>query len=82
MECDYRVGTTQEDAFDEAFALMEIAETYGLDGMWLAERLVQLREALGLTGVVLEPNVGGSIPRERAFESVCLFAQEVVPRLR
>src|SRR5712692_3773131 len=38
MECDYRYGTTQEDAFDEAFALMETAEADGLDGVWLAER--------------------------------------------
>lgn len=38
MECDYRTGTTQEEAFDEAFAQTELAETYGLDGIWLAER--------------------------------------------
>ena len=38
MECDYREGTTQEEAFDEAFAQVELAETYGLDGVWLAER--------------------------------------------
>ena len=38
MECDYREGTTQEEAFDEAFALTELAETGGLDGIWLAER--------------------------------------------
>ena len=38
MECDYRVGATQEEAFEEVFAQMEIAETGGLDGVWLAER--------------------------------------------
>ena len=38
MECDYRTGVTQEAAFDEAFALAEAADTYGLDGVWLAER--------------------------------------------
>src|SRR2546425_10402847 len=38
MECDYRYGRTQEDAFDEAFALVETAEADGLDGVWLAER--------------------------------------------
>jgi len=38
MECDYRAGTTEADAFEEAFALMETAETCGLDGVWLAER--------------------------------------------
>jgi alkanesulfonate monooxygenase SsuD/methylene tetrahydromethanopterin reductase-like flavin-dependent oxidoreductase (luciferase family) len=38
MECDYRDGRTQEEAFEEVFALMETAETGGLDGVWLAER--------------------------------------------
>jgi alkanesulfonate monooxygenase SsuD/methylene tetrahydromethanopterin reductase-like flavin-dependent oxidoreductase (luciferase family) len=38
MECDYRRGRTQEEAFDEAFAIADAAEEYGLDGVWLAER--------------------------------------------
>jgi alkanesulfonate monooxygenase SsuD/methylene tetrahydromethanopterin reductase-like flavin-dependent oxidoreductase (luciferase family) len=38
MECDYRAGVTQEEAFDEVFTQMEVAETGGLDGVWLAER--------------------------------------------
>lgn len=38
MECDYRHGTTQEEAFEEVFSLMDAAETGGLDGVWLAER--------------------------------------------
>src|SRR5262245_37082383 len=38
MECDYREGRTQEEAFTEAFSIAEIAEDYGLDGVWLAER--------------------------------------------
>src|SRR6266540_4197302 len=38
MECDYRYGTTQEEAFEEAFNVMETAETDRLDGVWLAER--------------------------------------------
>ncbi len=38
MECDYRYGTTQEDAFQEAFGLVDAAESGGLDGVWLAER--------------------------------------------
>ena len=38
MECDYRYGTTQEDAFEEAFSLVDAAESGGLDGVWLAER--------------------------------------------
>src|SRR5215510_9688622 len=38
MECDYREGRTQEEAFAEAMDIAEIAETEGLDGVWLAER--------------------------------------------
>ena len=38
MECDHREGRTQEEAFAEAMSITEIAETQGLDGVWLAER--------------------------------------------
>jgi alkanesulfonate monooxygenase SsuD/methylene tetrahydromethanopterin reductase-like flavin-dependent oxidoreductase (luciferase family) len=48
----------------------------------VAGRLRQLQDALGLSGVIIEPNVGGHIPREQVFRSIQLFAQEVAPRLR
>jgi alkanesulfonate monooxygenase SsuD/methylene tetrahydromethanopterin reductase-like flavin-dependent oxidoreductase (luciferase family) len=38
MECDFREGGTQREAFDEAFATAEAAEALGFDGIWLAER--------------------------------------------
>ncbi|MBM3941678.1 MAG: LLM class flavin-dependent oxidoreductase [SAR202 cluster bacterium] len=38
MECDYRSGVTQEEAFTEAFQIVDMAEELGLDGLWLAER--------------------------------------------
>ena len=38
MECDYRDGRTQEEAFAEAFSIVDIAEAQGIDGVWLAER--------------------------------------------
>ena len=38
MECDYRYGHSQEEGFDEAFAIADQAEKGGLDGVWLAER--------------------------------------------
>jgi alkanesulfonate monooxygenase SsuD/methylene tetrahydromethanopterin reductase-like flavin-dependent oxidoreductase (luciferase family) len=38
MECDYRTGKTQAEAFREAFATAEHAEAWGIDGVWLAER--------------------------------------------
>jgi len=38
MECDYREGSTQAEAFGQAFELAGQAEHWGLDGIWLAER--------------------------------------------
>ena len=38
MECDYRYGNTLEQSFDEAFSVVDAAESGGLDGVWLAER--------------------------------------------
>ena len=38
MECDYRPGRTEEEAFEEAFSIAEMADDLGLDGVWLAER--------------------------------------------
>jgi alkanesulfonate monooxygenase SsuD/methylene tetrahydromethanopterin reductase-like flavin-dependent oxidoreductase (luciferase family) len=46
------------------------------------ERLTSLRDELGLDGFLLEPNVGGGVPREKVFNSVKLFAKEVAPALR
>jgi alkanesulfonate monooxygenase SsuD/methylene tetrahydromethanopterin reductase-like flavin-dependent oxidoreductase (luciferase family) len=48
----------------------------------VTERLEQLRETLGLSGFIIEPNVGGRIPPERVLNSIRLFGQEVVPNLR
>ncbi len=54
---------------------------YGTPKM-VAGRLREIIERLGLSGVVIEPNVGGGIPADRMFNSVRLFAQEVAPMLR
>ena len=48
----------------------------------VVEKLHALQETLGLAWIVIEPNVGGGIPRELVLQSVRLFAQEVAPRLR
>ena len=45
-------------------------------------KLRQLRDELGLSGFLIEPNVGAGIPREQVFRSVELFATEVGPKLR
>jgi alkanesulfonate monooxygenase SsuD/methylene tetrahydromethanopterin reductase-like flavin-dependent oxidoreductase (luciferase family) len=62
-------------------ALLRDRLAYGTPEM-VVERLAHLREALGLSGAVIEPNVGGYIPRDNVFQSVRLFAREVIPRLR
>jgi alkanesulfonate monooxygenase SsuD/methylene tetrahydromethanopterin reductase-like flavin-dependent oxidoreductase (luciferase family) len=38
MECDYIQGKTEQDAFHDVFAQVELAEAVGLDGVWIAER--------------------------------------------
>ena len=48
----------------------------------VASRLTELREELGLSGVLMEPNVGGLMPEERLKNSIRLFGQEVAPQLR
>ena len=46
-----------------------------------AERAA-LRQELGLSGVIMESNVGGRIPLDRVLNSIRLFGQEVAPKLR
>jgi alkanesulfonate monooxygenase SsuD/methylene tetrahydromethanopterin reductase-like flavin-dependent oxidoreductase (luciferase family) len=48
----------------------------------VAQRLQTLRETLGLSGFIMESNVGGRIPPESVLQSIRLFGQEVAPRLR
>jgi len=48
----------------------------------VVDRLRQLRDQLGLAGVIAEPNVGGRIPLDRVLSSIRLYAEEVAPRLR
>ncbi len=38
MECDYIQGKSEQDAFDEMFAQVDLAESVGLDSVWIAER--------------------------------------------
>jgi alkanesulfonate monooxygenase SsuD/methylene tetrahydromethanopterin reductase-like flavin-dependent oxidoreductase (luciferase family) len=48
----------------------------------VASRLQELRDELGLSGVLMEPNVGGLMPPERLDNSIRLFGQEVAPQLQ
>jgi alkanesulfonate monooxygenase SsuD/methylene tetrahydromethanopterin reductase-like flavin-dependent oxidoreductase (luciferase family) len=54
---------------------------YGTPDM-VVSRLQELRDDLGLAGVVAEPNVGGRIPLDRVLRSIRLYAEEVAPRLQ
>jgi len=81
--------TTGEGRAERAQGLSEVSYeellrdrlAYGTPDM-VVERLGQLREELGLSGVVAEPNVGGRIPLEQVIRSIRLYADEVAPRLR
>ncbi len=45
-------------------------------------RLRTLQQALGLSGMIIEPNVGGDIPLDLVTRSMELFAEEVAPQLQ
>ena len=48
----------------------------------LIDRLTELREELGLNGIVAELNPGGLIPMEQVMRSLHLFAHEVMPAFK
>jgi alkanesulfonate monooxygenase SsuD/methylene tetrahydromethanopterin reductase-like flavin-dependent oxidoreductase (luciferase family) len=54
---------------------------YGTSDM-VVDRLRELRDELGLSGFIMESNVGGRIPLDRVLASIRLYAEEVAPRLR
>ena len=47
----------------------------------VVNRLRELQDELGLSGVLMEPNVGGLMTPERLDNSMRLFSQEVGPQL-
>ena len=47
----------------------------------VASRLAEIRDELDLSGVIVEPNVGGQILPDRLTNSIRLFGQEVAPGL-
>ena len=73
-----RAERLSQVTYDE---LLEGRLAYGTPDM-VVERLEQWREQLGLSGVIMEPNVGGRMPLDRVLSSIRLYAQEVAPRLR
>ncbi|MDP8923236.1 MAG: LLM class flavin-dependent oxidoreductase, partial [Chloroflexota bacterium] len=45
----------------------------------VADRLAELRDELGLSGILAELNCGGQIPQERVMRSLQLLCTEVMP---
>src|SRR5262245_65774586 len=85
MECDYREGATQEEAFDEAFRMVETAETLGLDGVWLAERHFAARrgpldaQGAGIPSIVSAPLTTASAIAARTQPLRLAIAVNVLP---
>ena len=48
----------------------------------LVDRLKELREQLGLDGIVMEPNPAGLLPAEQANRTLRIIAHEVMPAFR
>jgi len=48
----------------------------------VTDRLMELREELGIDGILAELNPGGLIPRERVMNALRLLCQEVMPRFK
>jgi alkanesulfonate monooxygenase SsuD/methylene tetrahydromethanopterin reductase-like flavin-dependent oxidoreductase (luciferase family) len=54
---------------------------FGTPGQVVA-RLRALQRAVGLSGIIIEPNIGGDIPPTLVARSLHLFIHEVAPQLR
>jgi alkanesulfonate monooxygenase SsuD/methylene tetrahydromethanopterin reductase-like flavin-dependent oxidoreductase (luciferase family) len=65
---------TYEDALEDRLI-------YGTPDL-VAQRLEEWRDLLGLSGVIMEPNVGGTISPELLDKSARLFGEEVAPNFR
>ncbi|PYN60827.1 MAG: hypothetical protein DMD92_05905 [Candidatus Rokuibacteriota bacterium] len=77
-------STRSEDAerlirisYDE---VLEDLTVYGTPEA-VADRLLELREALGYSTLSVWMNTGGQVPHERVLAAMRLFAERVVPRL-
>lgn len=48
----------------------------------VTNKLLNLKNELGLSGVIMEPNVGGQLTAQQVLNSIRLYGQEVGPKLR
>jgi len=51
-------------------------------GPWLVERLGELREQLGLTGIAAELNPGGLLPTAQEMRSLEVLTKQIMPALK
>jgi len=65
-------------SYDDILARKVIAGTPAR----VIERLTEIRDALGLDGIIAEPNPGGRIPAALELRSLELLAREVMPALK
>jgi alkanesulfonate monooxygenase SsuD/methylene tetrahydromethanopterin reductase-like flavin-dependent oxidoreductase (luciferase family) len=68
----------QETTYEEALRDKIVVGTPDM----VVERLSQLRDELGLTGILAELNCGGQIPRDRVRSCLRLLCAEVMPSFR
>lgn len=61
--------------------LLQERLVFGTPGS-VTDRLCALQQSLGLSGFIIEPNIGGLIPSERVAHSTDLFVHKVVPHLQ
>ena len=48
----------------------------------VVKKLQRLKDELGLSGIIMEPNVGGQLTAEQVLNSIRLYGEEVGPKLR
>jgi hypothetical protein len=48
----------------------------------VVDRLSELREQLGLAGILAEMNCGNRIPHERVLTSLQLLCEDVIPHFK
>src|SRR5205814_10110785 len=73
-----RGGRLQTITYDDALREKLIVGSPGR----VADRLTELRETLGLDGILCEMNCGTKIPHPRVMKSLQLLCEKVMPRFQ
>ncbi|PKB78845.1 MAG: hypothetical protein BZY88_16410 [SAR202 cluster bacterium Io17-Chloro-G9] len=73
-------SVSQSQVAPEYEAVLRDRLAYGTPDS-VTHRLQEIIDELGLSGIIMMPNVGGKIPWDRLNASIRLFGEEVAPRL-